>query len=238
MEIDELRILHGLPIDLGVLQVHPLTCHEICMMGQPQYNQYLSLLLFTDSTIQLQGMTMGEYETALLYSHADAEFRRTYAKALSTFIKEPLVYDEDGFYYVGDMSEGRVITKPVLEKLIAIVKKQNLLKDAEAERAYKPVNDRARQLMDQIRSIKAKIHRHNKEQGLDLSDIISIVSSYAGNLNILSVWNLTVYQLYMTYIRLIMKDNYEANLYLLPHQAKPQSVELQHWNTKIKNGDL
>lgn len=234
MKIDELKILHGLPIDLGYLRIHPLTCHEVSAIGEDRYNQMLNLVLVKDTGIRVGDRAIGEYETALIYCHEDDRFRQAYSEAWSTFLKEPFHYDEEGFFYVGERRDGRVIYKETFDRMAAVVKKQNFIKMVEPERDYKPHNEKAKQLMDQMKAIKEKINKQNNEKGLDLADIISIVASYGGNLNIFTVWDMTIYQLYMTYMRLIMKDNYESNFYLLPHTSKPESLDLSHWATKIK----
>lgn len=238
MDLEEkdvgLKILRGSPIDIGVGKVYPLILDEIVEIGELKYNQYLSYATFNQKDIVIEDHTLTPFEVCVLYSHHDINFRDIFLSSLSAFFKEPLSYHGNGFFYLGELEEQRFIDEQKYNETMLIIKKQNFLKDNEADKEFKPHNDRAAELSEKLKQIKSKIKEENNDTGLNLSDIISIVSAHMPNVSIFSVWGLTVFQLYTLYLRLILKDNYDSNFYLMPHVADSKSLDLKHWATKIQ----
>ncbi|UQX56081.1 hypothetical protein M5V91_10875 [Cytobacillus pseudoceanisediminis] len=155
----------------------------------------------------------------------------SFTESLSTFLKsEVFIYEED---VVIKNDQGSFILNSVLfEEVKAVIFRQNFLKDSKSS-SFKPANSKAKQLMDKLQKVKAKIQKQNNEEQLGLKDIISIVSAYSTDINILTVWNLTVCQLYETYTRLIIWDEYHNKFTLLPHTSDTSSLDLKHWATNI-----
>ena len=66
---------------------------------------------------------------------------------------------------------------------------------------------------------------------MDISDIISAVSSKSNTISKLNVWDLTLYQLYDEYKRLHAINQYEVNIQALMNGA--EGIELKDWSAKL-----
>lgn len=241
MNINQLKLLKGDPINLGLCNVYPLKLNEVTELGEEIYNQYLSILMTDNSLFDDYDLTKEEREELEqltpfnvigITCERSLEFRNLFCKSLSFFTREEVSYHPSGCFFIGDFSENRIIDEDIFDLIKTIIKKQNYLQDQE-KKEFKPANDKAKELIEKMKEVKGKLQKQNKEDGLGLSDIISIVSAYSQDINIMSIWNLTIYQLYELYLRLIMWDNYHSNFMLLPHVSDNNSLDLKHWATKI-----
>nr|BDD47805.1 hypothetical protein 6 [Bacillaceae bacterium] len=242
--INRLLLLKGEPIPIEDLcTVHPLRLEEISVIGEETYNQYLSLLMIDKSALQVNHITDPDeiaelnkitgLDILIMYGKNQDEMCSLTCKALSTFLKEDVSYSPLGYFFIGDFIEDRIITYPLFEQIKTILKKQNYLNDKQEEKEFKPANDKASELIEKMKKVKEKMKNQNNEDGLALSDIVSIVSTYSSDINILTVWNLTIFQLYETYLRLIMWDEYHTNHFHLPHMDENARKDFKHWANKI-----
>jgi hypothetical protein len=237
---DELKLLAGDPIQVGnVCKVHPLKLREIKDIGEDVYNQNLFFITLNkeklkDNEIFNQEILtqLSDYELFILLYVQDPYFQQSITHFFNLIFKEPQIsLHQEGFFYLGDISEKRWITEDIFNQITQIIKKQNLLQ--EEEKQFRPANDKARELIEKRKKIMQKLQKQNKQDGLKLSDIVSIVSSYSPDINILNVWDLTVYQLYNAYIRLLVKDSFEREFAQYLQGADPQKLNLKHWASKI-----
>jgi hypothetical protein len=236
----DLELLSGLPVDIGICKINPLTLGEIVNMGEMTYNQYLTALMLDRKSLDPSlSMTPEEveqfnkltsYEVLIIHAHRDEFMRSLISTSLSLFLKEQVTYDIGGYFYLGN-DENRIITSEQFDQIKLILQKQNFLEN-KVEKEFKPADERTRLIMEKMQKAKEKIQKQKQDDGLTLADIVSIVSTYSNSINILNVWNLTVYQLYQLYMRLIMWDEYHLNFTLLPH-VDSKDLKLQHWASKL-----
>jgi hypothetical protein len=244
--ISTLTLQKGSPFDVGICKVYPLTLGEIEQLGEVEYNQYLYYLFLDKSLFDTQQQSeeeiklinqMTTYDVMLYYSYHVEGVKDIISKALSTFIKEKVNYYpfDGGYFYVGDNEFERIITHEHYETIKLVLQKQNYLQDKKEEVEFKPANDKAAELIEKMKQMKDKLKKQNSEEGLHLSDIISIVANYSNDINILTVWNLNVYQLHETLVRISMWDDYHDKRMILPHMDENgrKSLDLKHWATKI-----
>jgi len=127
------------------------------------------------------------------------------------------------------------------DDVIEVVKFQNYLtKVATKKDEGNPVDEETRALMEHMEKMRQKVEAKKKRQremeseddgDIDISDIISAVSSKSNSINKLNIWELTLYQLYDEYARLELVDNYEFSIKAMMAGAK--DVKLKHWSSKI-----
>jgi hypothetical protein len=231
----ELKLLSGSAIEIdGVGFLHPLKLQEISQIGELKYNQFLSAITYKHEPIVIENKQLSPFEVLLVYCYHDQLYKDVFFNALKNIFKEDIHLHEGGFFYLGRLSEKRIIDESKFDQMKAIIKKQNFIKDVELEQEYKPHSDKVAEYIEKMKKIKAKLQKQNAEEGLNLSDIISIISAYSPNINMFNVWDLTVYQLYTLYLRLMMKDNYESQFQLMLQGADIKSSDIKHWATKIK----
>lgn len=239
----DLKLLAGEGIKIEGLGItYPLSLKEIMTVGNLAYNYYVFTLLVEKPTTDTK-LTVFELFLAYCYHNEELlpplnlSFREMAIRALSLIFKEPVFYHPQGFFYLGELIQkdgiffGRILTENQFDLIRKIIRKQNYFKEEKNE-DIKYANEKARQIQEKINAMKEKIRQQNKDEGLKLNDIISIVASYSPNINMFNVWDLTIFQLYELYIRLMMKDTYESQFAMLLQGADPKELKLEHWARK------
>jgi len=232
----ELKLLAGLPIAIeSVGSLYPLTIRDIAEIGESNYNLITSFFLLSKSSMRFDGSDdISNYDLILAYYFQDPDFKRMMNFGFNLFFREDVCFSEEGFFYFKTKEGFRKITEEKWAEIQKVISLQNYIKESK-EQEYKPVNEVASKYIEKLKSMKEKVRQHKKENGLSIGDIASIIAAYSPNLSIFDVLNLTVYQLYTKYIRLLMKDQYDSQFYLLPHTSDPKLIDLKHWATKLDN---
>ncbi|MEH7346010.1 hypothetical protein V7122_19390 [Bacillus sp. JJ1532] len=240
--MNELSFLKGDPIEIANgLKVYPATLAEIAEVGELTYNSFISVISITKDTLNFNNKDElhfnSDLEFILYLIRNYYEVFELFTKALNLFLRSEIEYREDLGIIVQSGENQFILDDFLFSQIKEIVRKQNFLKDSENS-DFKPANSKAMALLEKFNKAKEKIQKQNTEEGLSLKDIISIVATYSNDINIKTVWDLTVSQLYESYLRLIIWDDYQNKQRLLPHISDPQSLDLKHWATdinKIKN---
>lgn len=259
--INELTLLKGKPIEIkttlkgkpieinkpemdSIIKINPLTLSKIEEIGEKKYNELLAGLNITKNLINYQDIPneikpmfneMSEFEFLLHYISNNETGRTNFIESLSFFLDQEILFDEYRYgLYIKRFLDKKIIIDEVLFKTIKlIIYKQNYLSESITDTTYKPANEKAKQIADRLAKIKGELTKENNQNGLKLRDVISIVASYSTSINIINIWDLTVYQLYEEYIRLIAWDNYHTNYLLVPHVSDVNTLNLKHWANDI-----
>lgn len=233
--ISELLLQSHKPIPIGeVCKVHHVTLDEILEVTEGKYQEYLNLITFNKNRMNNPEFNdYSDYTILIQMCLHDEGIKKSVLNAIEFFLRETVFLHENGFFYLGDESGCRVIDEDVFAQIQLIVKKQNLLSEEEAK-PPNPANDKAAELIRKLEEQKRKLAQQNKNEQLSLSDIVSIVANYSNDISILEVWKLTVYQLYVSYIRIIMMDDYKVKSNMLPHVSDHKSLDMKHFARKIE----
>ena len=134
-----------------------------------------------------------------------------------------------GFLYLGKIQDQRIINKKNYDEIIKVIKIVNCIDD---------LNDEEE--MDEFDRVVAEMERKIKEQqsknqdNLSLATLISSVANMDGNgLNILNIWDLTIYQFYDQLKRGQAKEQYFIKLKAILAGAKPEDINLEHYMKKL-----
>jgi hypothetical protein len=245
--MNELKLLKGDPIQVHEgIYVYPLTLAEIAEIGEEIYNSFVKIFLINKSI--LNGEFAAEipvYEKNQIYKYDDLEFALYlcnkdrmisyfFIEGLQLFLKSKVSVASDIGVVIENEDTKITLTNELYKEIKKIVCKQNFINNAE-EATFNPANEKAKALLEKMKKAKEKIQKQNKEEGLSLKTIISLVATYANDLNILSVWNLTVNQLYEAYLRLALWDDYHNKYVLIPHSSDIDSLDMKHWAIDINN---
>lgn len=127
--------------------------------------------------------------------------------------------DALSYFFVGEVyfDSGFILKSPDQECLITrdnfpiiknVIKEINGLKvDSKEEETYS--NDKAREIAEKLKKAKEEISKNSKDgESTKLDCITSSVSARHPSLNLLNIWDLTVYQLYDQYNRLTLVDSF------------------------------
>lgn len=152
--------------------------------------------------------------------------------------------DDNGEYSVnGEILESineedlKIIHRDNFDEIIQAVKLQNFIKkpsevkeDTYEDEATRKLAELMKKNAERVNNIK-KNQSDSDEDGIDISDIISAVSSKSYSINELNVWELTLYQLYQKYSRLELIDNYDFSIKAM--MAGAEKIDLKHWSSKL-----
>ena len=244
-EIDmNLKLLRGKPIEIEMVgKVYPITLNDIVDITIEKYYQFLSLLCVDKISIQkLLNIDdeIGVFEFIYINCIKNDEYKNFILEALEYFLREKIGLCDYGFY-VGFIENNKIINEQIFEEIVKIIKLQNCLVSKVEKEKYKPVNERARKILeklkkDQLTREKIKQRQANEDgESLDLFDLVSILSAYGNNINIFNIWDLTFFQFNNQFNRMKILKDCETNIQILMHTTEPDKVEYQHWLSKIEN---
>lgn len=240
--IDKMRLLSGDPIPSpnNKFQVHPLTLRQIKDMGEVNYNLYKNILLIERNSLKdlpgemLEGKSMYQIFLELVTNSYELFLRATTALLVFTLesfdvINGQLFIIKD----IGDETEQIPFTENDFEFLRHVLRIQNYIGDNTGN-MFNPANDKARELRERLLKARAEVRKkQKKDDGVELSSIVSIVSNYVDGINPFNVWDLTIYTLYDSFMRLQYWDNYHTLKNLQPHVADDISKDIKHWAINI-----
>lgn len=240
---DKLIMMSDYPENINGFKIFPIKLKNILEIGENEYQRYLGIICLSKKNL-LEGIedeeirSLSLYELIVINCLGDIKFKKMFLDGLKIFLKEDFFVDDYGIY-INKVNEKKEIIKfymndDTYKLIISTIKKQNFLQDDE-NHEYKPANSKAQEWLEKMKKAKEKIKKEKNEENLSLGDIVSIVACYSNDINILNVWDLTVYQLYTVYLRLIMWDDYQTKQNLLPHVSDAKSLDLQHWATSVDN---
>jgi hypothetical protein len=253
----KMRLLAGMPIEVpDVCEIQPYTLKEIAQVGYSVYAQKLNTLTMDVKKIlgdrpELRDVELSAFD---LYTHvADEDFREAFESALKFFLREDklvctrhdvdggneisiIVLGVDDINEITDEMKPRIIHRKNFHYIVEVLKLQNGLSSIGSSDEYNAQNDKAKRIIEKLKKAKAKIQEIKSNKGgggndLDIVDLISAVASKSNSVNALTVWDMTLYQLYDHFKRLQLINQYDINIMALMNGAK--DIELQHWSERL-----
>ena len=178
--------------------------------GYSRYNGYLSVLLSTPEdfldALGVDASSMTDLPTdSLIFMTLFPSLRNELISAVSFFIDEPLSYDEEIGYTVGEES----LSLDDLRNVRSVILQMCCIEDTVTP-PKKFRNQKARKIYELIQSRKAeqaKAAKKNRKENPDtaLPNLISAFCAFSPSYNLINVWGLTIYQFYDQYHRLDSK---------------------------------
>lgn len=234
--MSEFRLMSKYPVQVGEFNVHPVILEDILKLGEETYNQYLGLISIskaqlTQYTTDKDIKKLSVYKLVLLWCLEYESFHQSIVDCLSFFLKEVIVIDKDG---IAIKRNDRLLymNEDIYSTIVSVVKTQNFISNDEVS-SYKPATTKAKQLLEKMQKAKERAKKEKAEESVTLSDVISIVACYSNDINILNVWDLTVYQLYTVYLRLLIWDDYQTKQNMIPHVTDVKALDIKHWSMSI-----
>jgi len=235
----KLKLLAGLPFEVkDICIIKPLTLKQIITIGWEQYNLYLSNLIAEVSDYNITDLDLSQYTywdilmSSMCYS--GKENQEMIIKAISIFLGKGIFFDKKTCLFYTD--EGKQIDKNIFDEIRQILRWQNCVKEnRQIEEKY--ADDRARQLAEKFKKYREKFKSKKDENAITLKNMISGISARHPSINLLNIWDLTLYQLYDQLSRLNLVDNYNFSFFLLPY-SEDAGKNIKHWTTNIKEDDI
>jgi hypothetical protein len=208
--IDKFQLLSGQDIEIeGIATFRQPKLKDIQNIGLETYFAYISILNLKPeqylTSLGRQDLIPKFKEnnwTMLDIYKANEQERIWFIKALSFFIVGEITFDGKHF----SINNTYPIENITYQGIIDIIGEIGCFKSSEEEVVY--ASEKARQIAEHIKQAKEKRkNTGDREEGM-LYNIISAVACKHPSINLLNIWDLTVYQLYDQYQRLFVIDNF------------------------------
>lgn len=207
---------------------------DISSIGIHTYQYYLTLLLLdVKSYFAMLGQTelyeeLPEEEKMQLHIFDLLTFNDQSAKllqhALDFFLKEQVLYSsEQKCFLVQDADETvGAITKETYPQVCDVISQRNCVKSNQEEDYSQVKSKKALEILKKLQRGRAMKAKHAKsDENLELGNIISAVANKSPSLNIVNIWDLTVFQVWDCFSRLSNNSIYDI-----------QSMSVAAWGNK------
>lgn len=212
----ELKLLAAEPVEIARCGcIHIPTVREVIKMDESKYNQYLSLLLLDkDSMDEEVDEKYSSFDIIFANCFHSEEFRSMYFDAIEVvFKKRPQMCDVktsiDAFFYFED--DGR-IHKDNYGQIQEIISVGNHVKKTRDKKDFNPANDQAKKFMEKLMYFRKNTNIKKKEE-ITLHSMVNGMAWKSNNVNILNIFDLTVYQLREGFFSLTNIDDYQYTLH-------------------------
>lgn len=250
-----LRLLCGSSDIVGDFLIKPYVLRDIIEIGYENFLSKIGILCFDVDYFLKQLIGQDFYmeiyekkheleplELYLMFSHGDAyEFGELFKESLSLVLrvekKDIFLNLEENCIMIASNDDVKLIHSKTFNEIVEIVKYQNGMKTMkEKEEDENPADDRAKAILDKIRSNREKVNKFKsedkEESETDFYDIVNAISVRSNSINKLNIVDLTIFQIYEEFSRLQAIDNYENYL-----KASMAGVKMEgktpHWSDKI-----
>ena len=235
MKLEYFDLLSPEPIIIkSIGSIKSPTLKEISQIGYLQYNGYLSILLLTpenyfksinkDSFEKYQALDdetkikMSMFE--IMLSNKDLLY--SYLDVFNFFFEEYVAFDPNAkvfcIYNSQEDIENKekplgIINSNTFSDICDIILQRNSIFKNCANEEYKKVkNKRALEILKKLKNGQTEQNKKNQlDKKVELSNVISALSAYHNNLNMVNIWDLTVFQLYDQFKRLQNNSIFNMN---------------------------
>lgn len=240
MKLSYFELLSAEPVQIpGAGSIISPRLRDISSIGYQTYQYYLTIVSMDLKNYLTMTGSAGQY--ALLSEEEKSQINifellimneqscPLLQNILNFFIKENVVYSSESRCFTvseNDSAIGR-ITKDNYSQICDLICQRNCIKSNQKEDLSKAKNKKALEIMKKIqkgRSDKAK--QAKTDQNMELGNIISAVANKSQSLNILNIWELTVFQLWDCFSRLSNNAIYDI-----------QSMSVAAWGNKENHFD-
>lgn len=212
---------------------------DIASIGINTYQYYLTILLmdlkayFTMLGQQEQFNLLSEEQKSQLsifdFLTSNDDSINLLQTILNFFINENVIYSNEhkAFLVQKENETIGIISKEIYPQVCNIICQRNCIKSNQEEDLSKIKSKKALEIMKKLQKGRTEKAKHSKaDKNMELGNIISAVANKSQSLNILNIWELTVYQLWDCFSRLTNNSIYDI-----------QSMSVAAWGNKDNHFD-
>lgn len=227
VKLSKLRMLRGKPIkvhelrfnektikeeEVTIYSVRHITLEDIDNITEELYQKYLNILLFDKTDIFENDFDdeITEFEVTITNIIHNQDFKDDILEAISFFLDEDVNFFHSDMYitlYIGELEDGRYISKEHYFKIREIVRQLNCI-DKNTKKKPKAGNRLAEEFMKEMEAIKNKYKKVTEEKNImTMGDLVSALV-WRGNKSYDEVLSFSVYKLYDGLKQINTIDNY------------------------------
>lgn len=229
-----LRLLADIPVTITEAgRIVCPTLRDIAEMGLGIYNENLSILLIDRSMFGKDvDESISNYDLFCANCYQNEEFQTKALSSLELFFgsRPEIQFTNDAmFFSFGDTVLHRD-NFPMLQEFLTFSNRIEINKEPE----YNPGNDKAKKMIEMIMKNAAK--KPKKKEQMDLISIASGLAWKNVGVNIKTVFDLTIYQIYDGFFLTNRIDDYRHTIQALyAGTIDPKTVKLAqiHWANKL-----
>lgn len=148
---------------------------------------------------------------------------------LNFFVKENVIYSQENKNYIVKENEQIIgmITKDNYSSICDLICQRNCIKSNQEEDLSKIKSKKALEILKKIKKGRAEKEKISKaDKNMELGNIISAVANKSQSLNMLNIWDLTIFQIWDCFARLNNNNMYDI-----------QSMSVAAWGDKDNHFD-
>lgn len=234
------------------------TLKEISKISYPKYSFYLTLLCLDVDTFfkyfpAVQNVVAEDDRNALNifeYMILSNECIQYMEDMFNFFFVETVVFSRENECFlvidndiIGNSDDDRIhvvgfINKDNYDLVVNLICQKNYISfNKQEEDLSKIKSKKAREIMEKlIKGRKEKAKNNKTDKNMELGNVISAVASRHNSLNLNNIWDLTVYQLWDTFFRLINNNMYDIGATSVAvYGNKDNHFEANAWYQKMNN---
>ena len=196
---------------------------DIASIGVKKYQYYLSILSMEPEVFDSFCSTP---DLAILFQ-----------QALDFFFKESIVYSIENNCFIAQETANTVglITKENYPMICDFIFQRNSMKSNQTEDLSKVQNKKALEIMEKLQKGREKKAKQTKaDPNMELGNIISAVANKSPSLNMVNIWDLTVFQLWDCFSRICNNNAYEIqSMSVAVYGNKDKHFDANSWFRKI-----
>lgn len=252
MKLSYFDLLSPAPIKLiGVGHITSPTLRDIAAIGYDTYQYYLTILsMDLKNYLKITGM-FEQYESLpdkekeqinifnILLSNEDT--RNSLVEILNFFIKESVSYSvqDNCFLIRRDSDNVGIITQENYYQVCDVICRCSCIKSGDNEDLSKIKSKKALEIFKKIKKGREQKAKQTKaDKNMELGNIISAVSNKSQSINIINIWDLTVFQLWDCFSRISNNSIYDIqSMSVATWGDKDNSFDASAWFKKIETED-
>jgi len=243
-EAVELMLLAGDPVPItDVVYMPPITLRAIRKVGWKIYNEYLHFATLNKESLAplVEGGMDHISDWALVemmskMPSASHSFRDRFCAAFTFFFGCPVKYETEGhFFYIEVGTTITPMDDHMFLTLRSLVRKQVTPDGNDDISVSDSASAKTRAIMERQRKARVAVARAKQRQstsdGGDSISFVGLISAYCAKntsgINVLNVWDMTVYAFNIQINKLRIIEQYELDYHSL--LAGSKNVDLKHW---------
>lgn len=256
MDVEQLQfdLVTGNSIEvIADLRIAPKTIGDIMELGLNKHNGRLTTMMFgkeqlnkldEEGTLDIDNTfkDLSDLETIWMFTILDIRFKAEFFSSVTYFLNldddesKSLMFGLDGkeISYINSDKEEVKIDSTVFKKIKDVVGYQNASKGLNVEDVEKEMNmsDAARKIYDKIQKNREKVDEIKKQEAPEntLADIVSSVTISSPSINKTNIKELTLFQLFDEYQRILRKEGYGIGIQAMLVGSKE---DVQHWTENM-----